>query len=183
MNADLIYFLQSKTCLAEETAVWGHLTLRETSYLCPDLPPLPYITSVRGVVLRPDEVLVIQDPESLHILPGGRREAGEPLLQTLQRELLEETGWQVANVKLLGFKHFHHLTPKPPDYPYPYPDFLQVVYVGTAVSYHPRAIDPNGHELGATFYPLAQIHNLPLTVGEMLFLEAAKPLLSPEPQN
>jgi ADP-ribose pyrophosphatase YjhB (NUDIX family) len=85
-----------------------------------------YVTSVRSIVLREQAVLVVQDRERQHILPGGRIESGEAFTQASERELLEETGWTVNQIRYLGFKHFHHLTPKPEGYAYPYPDFLQV---------------------------------------------------------
>jgi 8-oxo-dGTP pyrophosphatase MutT (NUDIX family) len=46
------------------------------------------------------------------------------------REVREETGWTIHEHQLvrLGFLHFEHLVPPPPDYPYPAPDFIQLVY-------------------------------------------------------
>lgn len=67
-----------------------------------------------------------------HLLPGGRCDAGETILQTLEREMREETGWTLAEPRLIGFMHFLHQTPKPPEYAYPYPSFLQLVYAAKA---------------------------------------------------
>ncbi|MFI5047142.1 MAG: hypothetical protein ACHQIG_08760, partial [Acidimicrobiia bacterium] len=33
----------------------------------------------------------------------------------------------------IGWLHLEHATPRDDDWPYPHPDFLQVVFVGTAV--------------------------------------------------
>src|SRR5262245_48367692 len=104
----------------EELVYWDALRLRVTSYRCAELPPLALITSVRAVVLHEASVMVVRAPEGIHILPGGRREPDESLLDTLAREVLEETGWTLEAPRLLGFKHFHHLTPMPPEYRYPY---------------------------------------------------------------
>lgn len=175
MNADLAAFLAGQTPRVEETIVWarGEIRLHVTSYLSDDLPPLSYVTSVRGVVLRQDSVLVVRDSESMHIMPGGRREPGETLRQTLEREVLEETGWMLAAVHLLGFKHFHHLNPQPPDYPYPYPDFLQVVYAARADTYVVGARRTDDYELDASFHPISEAQVMNLTPGERLYLDAA----------
>src|ERR1700733_13242061 len=107
MNTELAGFLQRHKAIVTEPTVWanGQMPLSVTSYLSQELPPLELVTSVRAVVIQKDQVLVIQDPISYHLLPGGRREADENLLQTLQRELQEETGWSLSDIKLIGFKH------------------------------------------------------------------------------
>lgn len=173
MNEELGLFLRDKSYVAEETAVWVISTFQVTTYLCSQLPPLPYLTSVRCVVLRHNQVLIVQDPNGFHILPGGRREPNETVEETVEREVLEETGWRLQSLVLIGFKHFHHLTPCPPGYAYPYPDFLQAVYAGTAVSYHPTAIDTNGHELGTAFCPITEASAYNLSSGEQILLQAA----------
>ena len=69
-----------------------------------------------------------------HVMPGGRREAGESFEETAVREVAEETGWQVdpASLRLLGWMHYEYLTPRPDDWQFPHPDFIQLVYAGTA---------------------------------------------------
>ena len=76
------------------------MPLRITSYFTDELPPLEHISSVRCIVFRDDMVLVVREGEEAHVVPGGRREPGETLMQTLERELLEETGWTVATPKV-----------------------------------------------------------------------------------
>jgi NUDIX domain len=104
---------------ADEQAEWPPLWLRVRTYLTSRLPPLDLVSWVRALVRQGDQILVVRDPLSSHILPGGRREPGETLLQTLEREILEETGWTIRNARLLGLAHVQHLTPKPADYRYP----------------------------------------------------------------
>src|SRR5262245_44282228 len=128
MDADLARFLEDLTPAATETDLWGELAFQVSGYLSAQAPPLAYVTSVRAVVTQGQRALVMTSPDREHILPGGRRESGESLAETLRREALEETGWSLGSLRLLGFTHFHHLTPKPAAYPYPYPDFLQAVY-------------------------------------------------------
>lgn len=113
-----------------------------------------------------------------HIIPGGRRELGEGLETALQREILEETGWQVGNTAVLGFIHFHHLTPKPDGYPYPYPDFVQVVYTAVARSYEAAALAPDPYVASTQFCPIEEVLGLNLSVGQKALLQTAVSHLS-----
>ncbi len=173
MERDLASFLACHTPRAEETEVWGSSPLRIASYLAGELPPLDYITSARALVFRDDTILVVRDPGRMHILPGGRREAGETPGETLAREVLEETGWALAGAVSLGFRHFHHLGPRPPGHRYPYPDFVQTVALAEAATFHPDAILPDEWVLGSAFQPIAEVRRLELSPGERLFLDAA----------
>ena len=170
-------FIAPLTSLVTETYDWPAARFRVNTYLHSTPPPDEFITSVRAVVLRDDAVLVVQDPTSRHILPGGRREAGESYAETATREILEETGWQVTIGPLLGVKHFAYLTPKPPYINAPYPAFAQLIYVAQGVSYHPEAREQGGYELGAHFVPVTQIEPIPLLESDRLFLQAALGLL------
>ncbi|MBV9711857.1 MAG: NUDIX hydrolase [Ktedonobacteraceae bacterium] len=176
MDKELEALLQQHTPIAEETAIWGNGTvhLHITNYLSDTLPPLNYVTSVRAIVLQEENVLVVRDHVGPHIEPGGRREAGETLLQTLQRELLEETGWTIEDVQLLGFKHLHHLKPVPEDYSYITPDFFQVIYTARADTYRAEAVRTDDIEIEAFFYPIAEVQALKLKPAELLYLEAAQ---------
>ena len=106
------------------------------------MPPLEYVTSVRGVVFRGNRVLVMRNRDEVHILPGGRREDGETLVETLVREVLEEAGWTLKVKEVLGFLHLRHLGPKPvgshQGFPYLYPDFVHVVFLSDAVEHRPK---------------------------------------------
>ena len=163
-------FLAPLTSQVAETYDWPAARFAVNTYLHATLPPSEFITSVRAVVLRDQAVLVVQDPDGYHIVPGGRREAGESFVETVVREVLEETGWQVTVGPLLGFKHFHYLTPQPPEVSAPYPDFVQLVYVAKAVFYRPEAKEQNGYELGAAFVERTA---LAVSQSEQLFLQAA----------
>lgn len=175
MADELYAFLGEQVPVAVESAVWGNgrLPLQVTAYLSHQLPPLDYVTSVRCVTLRREAVLVVRDPDGVHILPGGRRQSEETLLQTLHREVLEETGWRLSGETLLGFVHFHHLGPRPPDFPHLYPDFLQVVYTAEAEKYVPVAKEEDGYELSSAFCPLTHAPRLEIGPGERAFLETA----------
>lgn len=158
---------------AQAVEAWGDLRLQVTTYLTGQEPALDAVTSVRAIVLCGAEVVVVRDPTREHILPGGRREPGEALEQTLRREVLEETGWEIGPPRLLGVLHFHHLTARPAGYAYPYPDFLQLIYVAAGVRCRPEAQQAGGYEVGSELRPVEAVRGLALTASERVLLAAA----------
>ncbi|MBK7897058.1 MAG: NUDIX domain-containing protein [Anaerolineaceae bacterium] len=106
-------------------------------------------------------------------MPGGRREPGETILQTLQRELLEETGWSVGETAVIGTYHFQHLTPKPPDYKYPYPHFFWPIFVAQASQFHPEAIQPEKYAVSSQFELIEELSTWDLNDGQLELLKAA----------
>jgi 8-oxo-dGTP pyrophosphatase MutT (NUDIX family) len=176
MGPNLINFLNSHAQLVEDSATWGNgtLPLRITAYLSCEQPPLAYVTSVRAVVLQGNSVLVVRDAaNSFHVTPGGRREKDESVEATLRREVLEETGWTLADASPLGYMHFHHLAPRLVDYIYPHPDFVQLVYAAHAGEFLPEAQQLGEYELETGFRSVAEAQGLNLTVSQRLFLDAA----------
>ena len=141
------------------------------SYISSEVPPAKYITSIRGILFHQNKVLVMRNPNGHHIIPGGRIEQGEHFEQTLKRELLEETGWTIANHTLLGFMHFHHLKPKPPQYKYPHPDFLQLIYTAQAHTFNQDAKCTDDYEIEATFYPQNEIDTLDIPTFQKTYLK------------
>jgi hypothetical protein len=84
-------------------------------------------------------------------------------------------------ISLIGVRHFHHLTPAPLRWPYPYPDFLQVVFVGRA-----RALlDEHKleEEISAYLRPLQDVRAMGLPDDQIIYLDAALRALQPEPNS
>jgi ADP-ribose pyrophosphatase YjhB (NUDIX family) len=183
MSADLTAFLKDHRPFAQSRTTWpAGIELAETCYvLDSDLPPAHYVTSVRAVVLKEDRVLVCRDPEGTHhLLPGGRCQEGETLVETLRREVLEETGWTIAAPALIGLVHFCHLTPKPPDYPYPYPDFLQLVYAACALTRDQSAMARDEYVKDSFLVPVDELDQYDIIPHQRRFLEVAlKAIASP----
>jgi 8-oxo-dGTP pyrophosphatase MutT (NUDIX family) len=131
MSDTIRNFFSSLSPIAEDEVAWlgGSIRLRLRVYLTERMPALDIVTSVRAILVTDAGCAVLSNADGFHVLPGGRRKAGEAPSETLYREILEETGCSLTSVRHLGLLHFHHLTAKPAGYAYPYPDFVQPVFV------------------------------------------------------
>jgi 8-oxo-dGTP pyrophosphatase MutT (NUDIX family) len=138
-------------------AVWNVHQLERRLYATPDRPPDALVSSVRAMVFRRGAVAVIRDPDGAsHVMPGGRREAGESQADALAREIAEETGWRFESATYFGFLHFRHLSPKPEGYPYPYPDFFQTLHIVEAIDHDRRRIRRDGWETHSRLTPIGR---------------------------
>ncbi len=176
MQTELARLLSSGELLCTSSVTWssGTLPLRVAYYCSRTDPPAEFISSVRGIIFWDDSVLVITGPNSdYYILPGGRVEKDETPLQTLQREMLEETGWTFTNPEMVGFMHFHHYGIRPPDYRYPFPDFIWPVYTGEAGNFMPDVRVPDKWVLESAFLPIQQVKKLSLDQGQLMLLDVA----------
>lgn len=159
----------------EDHAAWGDGTmpLRIHTYLTEAPPPLDFVTSVRGLLLDGPKVLVIRSQDDTHhLLPGGRREGGESIEQTLLRELVEETGYEATRGPQLGIVHFHHEKPAPDGYPYPHPDFLWLVFRADA-SRRVGQTTVDEWETESFLRPIDGLADLDLSPRDLAFLRAA----------
>ncbi len=175
MKPEIASFLMDLEPAIVESAAWcdGQMHLSITSYFGNKSPPLGYVTSVRCVLLRKQDVLMVHSKDgTYHILPGGRREDSESIEETLRREVLEEAGWTIREESLLGFMHFHHLSPKPEGYAYPYPDFFQLVFGAQAETHLPHKRVLGDWEQDSVFHPYAELSELDLSQSNRLFLDA-----------
>lgn len=121
---------------AREESWWdGQLPLKVQAFVGACDVPEPLITSVRCVVTTTDGVVRCHNRDGTHLWPGGRREPSETFEETAIREVLEETGWRLdpQSLRHLGWLHFEYLSPRPDDWPFPHPDFVQLLYAATAV--------------------------------------------------
>ena len=85
--------------------------MRITCYLTDKMPPLEYVSSARAVVIEGDRVLLVQDRDGVHIIPGGKLESGETPEEAMRREVIEETGWSLVFCTPIGVLHFTHVRP------------------------------------------------------------------------
>lgn len=173
MEADLSKYLKALSLSNREAWDWTTIQLQADLYLTQRFPAQKYITSVRSIVFKDDQVLVAYNDHEQHILPGGRRERGETYVETLQRECLEETRWEIEVIQPIAITHCQHLTPKPLKYTYPYPDFCQLIYVARATTHHPDRVIDDEYVTGAEFRPIVDMQKLDLTASQYILLEAA----------
>ena len=82
---DLKSILAQLTPLSEETAVWWQSHLEITYYLTDIFPPIDLVSSVRAILFKDENVMVIQSKDkSYQIVPGGRCEPNEKVEETLR---------------------------------------------------------------------------------------------------
>jgi 8-oxo-dGTP diphosphatase len=58
--------------------------------------------SVYGVILNESKQILVANVNGKYHLPGGGIDAGEDDIQALKREILEETGYEITDIKLIG---------------------------------------------------------------------------------
>lgn len=88
---------------------WLGIEHRFDIFVTDDFSHLQHVKQVYALVLSKDSsnVLVVKEKNGLRVLPGGTVEEGETWLETLTREVKEETNRDVAleTVKPLFYQH------------------------------------------------------------------------------
>ncbi len=152
-RSDLDTFLAEQRLLDHHVAHWayGAIELDVHTYEVEDeLPPTTLVTSGRCIVLGGQSVLLMANEGGVHILPGGRLEPGESIEDATRREVEEESGLKLEQISPIGLMVFRHRTPRPDDYPYPYPVFTNMIFV-TQIG-HPRPlVFEDSYERDGTF--------------------------------
>jgi 8-oxo-dGTP pyrophosphatase MutT (NUDIX family) len=149
---------------------WLGVPLEARFYLVDDLPPREYVGSVRAFVLRDNNVLVVQSSPPVFSV-GGRCEPGETIEQTLVREVVEESGWRVKPLAVIGFVHCRHLDAQRPDWGRPAPDFIDPIFAASAVEQRPEQLGQN--ELPSEFVPVATVEEHGIDEVSRIFLREA----------
>lgn len=148
MSEQLAAFLAGHSAFSEVENEWLGVALRHRFYLGRELPSPAYIGSVRGVVLKADQVLLVHSPAPI-LTVGGRPDPGESIAEALVREVGEESGWVVAAIGIIGFVHSRHLDDQRPDWGRPAPDWLDPIFAVEAQAYDGSLLlpDENGSEM------------------------------------
>ncbi|MAE11006.1 MAG: hypothetical protein CL876_03675 [Dehalococcoidales bacterium] len=174
LDSQLANYLASSRLLAEDSFSWGEMPLEMACYLNSEQPPVRYLSSVRAIVFRDDNVHILREKRNhFYLMPRGRREKNESPEETLRRELLEETGWSLKELSVREFMHFRHLGPKPTDYRYPYPGFIWLIYTAHADDYTPETIEFDEYVRRVEFHPTDKLQKLHIDKGELALLNAA----------
>lgn len=107
---------------------------------------------VIGIILNGDEILLARNklfPEDMFSAIAGFVEASETLEQTFEREIHEEVGLKVKNIKYFGSQ------------PWPFPNQLMIAFT---CEYESGEIDVDGEEIvEASWFNVSNMPNIPPT--------------------
>lgn len=107
---------------------------------------------VIGIILNGDEILLARNklfPEGMFSAIAGFVEASETLEQTFEREIHEEVGLKVKNIKYFGSQ------------PWPFPNQLMIAFT---CEYESGEIDVDGEEIVEAFwFNVSNMPNIPPT--------------------
>ena len=178
----LLSGIDDLTPVATGLVVWGVTPLFLSCFLTDEQPPLELIVSARAILAGPRGTVFVFDENGPHVLPGGRREGAEPVLDALIREIGEEVGCSiVGDVRPLGFIELRNDGPRPDPLVYPYPRSYHVVFSAAAGPVTRAPVDPNVRD--GRFVSLTDAILLDIPWAERVFLEATKQTGRARPTN
>lgn len=133
---------------SETWSLQGELRVRLS--LSNTLPPAEVSSSMLAIVFDAQQRVVVLAPGKMsgniaHLLIGGRPEPGETPETAIQREVSEETGWAVNPVRMVGFRHFHHLGPNVEGNDRQYPDFIQPIFAARTIEHRQDMVRPDDY--------------------------------------
>lgn len=145
--------LDSRDCFLDAIVAWPEGDVRQRYFLDGAYPDA-LVGSARAVVFRQAKVVVVRDRTGAsHVQPGGHIEPGETIELALRRELAEETGWQVGQVRPFCFK-FVEPADRAANVEW-FPN-VHIVFVAEAISYDRRSRDRTQIEVGSSLVPVGQ---------------------------
>ena len=179
MDSELHEFLQGAHPLSHQTADWGTsdapYPVELRWYTCDSPAPERFVVSIRAVVFRDDEVLVITDKgPGRSIVPGGHRRAGETFEETVVREVLEECGWLIRPIRVFAGLHIRACGARRADDRYPYPDSMHVAYIAGAVERAEEWTRSDDWVVDSAFVPLDSALGMELDDGQHELLQRAQ---------
>lgn len=94
-----------------------------------EMPPSRLTTSAFVFAFEGQQLLMTKLTDRGWDLPGGHIEAGESAEAALRREVLEESACLLEDLRPLGYLHVLLHCAVSSDYPYPYPESYQLLYL------------------------------------------------------
>ena len=122
------------------------MPLRFRAYLGDEAPAREHVGSVRAIVFRGEEVLVVEEGNFTGLVVGGRPNPGEAIQDALVREVAEETGWLTVPGPVVGFIHARRREGgrRPPsNWRRPDPDFIEPIFAVEAADFDTARLEEN----------------------------------------
>jgi 8-oxo-dGTP diphosphatase len=105
--------------------------------LTSESPPFEHVTAAMALAFEGERFLLADLVQRGLDIPGGHVSDGETPEEAMRREVYEETGARLGPARVLAYEQFKLLGPKPPDFPFPYPDSFLVFFYAQVESLDP----------------------------------------------